>query len=229
MHVERKAFAALTLAERAAWRDIQRSNPALGSPYFRLEYAEALARVRREAEVLVARRDGEVAGFLAIQPGGFSARPLGGDLSDLHGVVARPGSGLCFEALARAGGLALFSFSGVPQGEGVLSREAGCLETFHQIDLSAGAGAWHGAVRKKSSSLKRLNAKRNKLARAFGEIEIALDSVCEASFDQLWAWKSRQYRESGHRDLAREVWFRDLMEDFFSRRDRDFRGVLSTL
>lgn len=228
MDVERKPVSALNQAEREAWREIQASNPALRGPYFRLEYAEALARVRPGAQVLVARTGGEIAGFLALQPGGLSARPLGGSISDLHGVISRSGARLDFEALARAGGLSLFSFFGVPGGEGCLEGRAGEAEPWWWVDLSEGAGVWRKDARKRSSSFKRLGAKRNKLERAFGEIEIVLDSNCEAAFDQLWAWKSRQYRESGHDDLARQHWFRELMEDFFARWG-DFRGVLSTL
>lgn len=229
MQVERKTFADLTGEERAAWQAFQTADPALRGPYFRLEYAEAVASRRRGAHVLVARDRQGLLAFLALEAGGLAARPLGGSISDLHGVIVRPGVQLDFQAFARAAGLSLFSFSGVPEGERGVSAYSGEHEPWHAIDLSMGAQAWRKDARKRSNSFKRLNGKWNKLERAFGQTELTLDSRCEAAFDQLWAWKSRQYRESGHHDLARTAWFRDLMEEFFTRGTPEFRGVLSTL
>lgn len=229
MQVERKTLNDVTAAERAAWHAFQQADPALRGPYFRLEYAEAVACRRRGASVLVARDDQGPLAFLAIEAGGLAARPLGGPISDLHGVIVRPGIELDFQAFAHGAGLALFGFDGVPGGERALSGLSDESEPWRYVDLSEGAQAWRKDARKRSNSFKRLNGKWNKLERAFGEVEITVDSRCEAAFDQLWAWKSRQYRESGHHDLARMAWFRDLMEDFFTRPEAEFRGVLSTL
>ena len=229
MHVERKPFSALTDEERSLWTRYQRANPALAGPYFTLAYNEAVARVRRRAEILIARENGRPAAFFAIEPGGLSVRPLGGTISDLHAVIAPPGSHIDLGAMLRAAGLSLATLTGAPSAAPGHFPGAE-RERFWQMDLSRGFEAWRAAVRKEARSMKRLGAKRRKLESAFGNLCFTLDDRCEAAFDQLWAWKSRQYRESGHPDLARALWFRELMEDFFARAPgSDVRGVLSTL
>ena len=170
------------------------------------------------------------AGVVVDNRGGFGTGQAAEQLLDVTvAVPALAGVQLDFEAFAQAAGLALFSFNGVPDGERALSAHSSESEAWHSVNLSAGAEAWRKDARKRSNSFKRLNGKWNKLERAFGETELTLDSRCEAAFDQLWAWKSRQYRETGHQDLARTAWFRDLMEEFFTRATPGFRGVLSTL
>ena len=83
--------AVLGEADWRLWCELQRTEPLLESPYFRPEFVRAVATVRTDVEIAVLKRDGTTVGFFPFQRGTLHiGRPVGGKLSDYHGVIARP-------------------------------------------------------------------------------------------------------------------------------------------
>ena len=115
MHVELTTPGRLTLRDRELWSRFQREDPALESPYFRPEFTLAVAAVRRDVEVAILRQDGDTMGFFPFQRRGRGpAKPVGGRLSDYHGVIARRGATWNAAELVRACQLAAWDFDHVP-------------------------------------------------------------------------------------------------------------------
>src|SRR6185295_6906115 len=81
----------LTAELLARWDEIQSHNAALSNPYFRPEYAKAIARLRNDVEIAVLEQHGLPCGFFAYQRDRWNgAAPVGGRISDYQGVVAVP-------------------------------------------------------------------------------------------------------------------------------------------
>jgi len=89
--VDIKSPSRLSGVERAAWDEFLAAEPVWRTPFRSFAFAEAAAAARSDARVLVIRRRGRLEALLPLHlsPTGY-ARPLGGPVSDLHGLVARP-------------------------------------------------------------------------------------------------------------------------------------------
>ena len=103
--------ASLAAVHWQRWSEIQAAEPALESPYFRPEFTQAVAQVRRDVEVAVMLQGNEAVGFLPFQRGPLNiGKPVGGKLSDYHGVIARSGAQIDTAELLRACRLAGWDF-----------------------------------------------------------------------------------------------------------------------
>src|SRR5258705_6318813 len=95
----------------AAWRSIQEREPCFESPYFCPEFTQALGNVRDDVRVVVIENDGRPAGFFPHQRAPWRrGSPVGGPLSDYHGVIAAPQAEWEVIQLMRAARLSVWSF-----------------------------------------------------------------------------------------------------------------------
>ena len=70
------------------WIQLQQANPDLVSPYFHPQFTKIIAAVRNDIEVAVLEADGKIVGFFPFQRERPShARPVGGIISDCHGLI----------------------------------------------------------------------------------------------------------------------------------------------
>src|SRR2546430_5755932 len=71
------------------WSQIQQADASLGSPYFCPQFTRSVAAVRNDVFVGVMEEAGRAIGFFPFQKGRLKmGRPVGGALSDFHGVIA---------------------------------------------------------------------------------------------------------------------------------------------
>ncbi len=230
-----KTAGELTPDERAAWRALQGASDAIASPYFSQAYLDALAEVRGDVRVVVRREAGAPSGFLALQLGAFGhARPLGGPLSDHHGVIGDfGGAGELCEDLRRVG-VGVFDFHGALATQRPFAGQAAAPEGSWVIDLSDGFEAWR-ARRKKpgGNTLRTILVSQRKMEERHGALSFTFDAAgddAREALDALYAWKSDQYRRSGHFDVFSVRWTRAFVETLLQAgAGSDARGVLSTL
>jgi CelD/BcsL family acetyltransferase involved in cellulose biosynthesis len=89
MNIFTTKFEWLTQDEMDAWSEIQRAEPLLASPYFRPEFTQAVSAVRNDVEVAVLRDGKRPIGFLPFHRSWRNVgHPVGGPLSDFHGLIA---------------------------------------------------------------------------------------------------------------------------------------------
>src|SRR5262245_42784410 len=70
------------------WMGLQQMNPDLASPYFHPEFTNAIGAVRHDVEIAVLESDGKIAAFFPFQRDqGAIGRPVGGIISDYHGII----------------------------------------------------------------------------------------------------------------------------------------------
>jgi CelD/BcsL family acetyltransferase involved in cellulose biosynthesis len=233
IHVEMKTARTLDASERATWQQIQAETPALASPYFALDYFDAVAAVRSDVRVIVERHNGTPRAFLPLQIGLMGhARPLGGPLCDHHGVIASPGCDVDLAAMLRAGGVSVFDFHGLVgtahAGQGVSVTDT---DGSWVADLSAGLAAFKARQKKPGgNTFRTLFAARRKLAETGADMRFTFDDRRGDVLDQLMAWKSAQYGASGHFDVFSVGWTRALLGVLQAKGPQaSARGIVSSL
>lgn len=222
---------ALTGGELAAWSKWQRANPALSSPYFRPEFTQAVAAVRRDVEVAVLEDDAGLAGFFPFQRSRLNfGRPPGGRLSDFHGVVLRAGATASAADLLRACGLNAWDFTHLPAEQTEFAACFDRVEGSPYLDLSGGFDAYAEACRSRGSRIVRdILKKRCKLDSDVGPVRFEPDVRDPGLLRRLMDCKSQQYRRTGVGDVFAFPWTVALLERLFDVRTEPFCGRLSAL
>src|SRR5947207_2338345 len=171
MNIRTVSFDQLNKAELAAWSAIQRAQPELSSPYFRPEFTQAVAAVRNDVEVAVLKEGACPVGFLPFQRSRWNiGRPVGGNLSDFHGLIAPAQfSGDPLELL-RGCRLSAWHFDHLLSEQRFFSpficREADS----PYIDLSDGMNAYIARRKNGLHILKQYGQKMRKLEREIGPL-----------------------------------------------------------
>src|SRR5438128_1865765 len=80
----------LTTLDIHRWKEYQRSDAALSSPFFCLEYIRAVAAVRPGVQIARLERDNDVVGFFPFQRTAFDIGDrVGLRLCDVSGLIIR--------------------------------------------------------------------------------------------------------------------------------------------
>ena len=221
----------LSANEWQVWREIQATNAAFASPYFRPEFAEAVAAVRGDVEVGVRQRGGEGVGFFPFQRGKLNlGKPLGGKLSDYHGPLVREGVTFDPRELLRACRLAAWDFDHLVGLTAPFEPYVALRAGSPQLDLSQGYAAYaQGRKEAGSDTVARSGQKLRKLIREIGPLEFQADADDEPAFEQLIAWKSAQYLRTGLADVFAFPWTRALLDRLRKHRGAAFCAPLSVL
>ena len=221
MDLEVVRFRELTAAHLARWAEWQAADPALASPHFRSEFTEVVAA--KHADIFVAVIDGGLAFFPFERGRRGIGHAAGGIISDYHGVIAQPGFRFDAVEVVRRCGLRAWDFDHLPAAQSAFTPWARVQAGSPMIDLTLPEAGGSAQLRKQIARCRR------KLAHELGAVEFEMDSADEAAFEQLLAWKSAQYLESGAADLFKPGWVRNVVSAFRVRREPEFSGVLSVL
>ena len=202
----------------ATWRSIQEHEPRLESPYFCPEFTQAVGVVRRDVRVVVIENGGRPAGFFPYQRAAWGrGSPVGGPLSDYHGVIARADAEWSAVDLVRAAGLSVWSFDHLVDPTGRFAPYATHAAASPQIDLGSFAPPSDFA------------RKTRKLAREVGELTFSLHAPQSGALERVLEWKSQQYRRSGITDAFGVPWTRELLRRLMDIASPLFAGACSVL
>ena len=219
----------LSAGDRAEWLRLQSLDPNLSSPYFSPGYVEAAAHARAGVKILRFEDAGQPVGFWAMRPGPLgTARPVGGPMDDLHGIVAHPDVTLDLSDRDVARHLGGFAFSAVPASQQRHGLRGQWGDGNQVMDLSGGYEAWLKDRQDASSNFRREWRKCEKLL-SDPETRVQHDVVDPAAFQRMIELKQDAYHQSGHFDLFSLAWPRQLLENLSANRAPDAHGVLSTL
>jgi CelD/BcsL family acetyltransferase involved in cellulose biosynthesis len=214
-----------------AWRAIQSEVQSFSGPYFCPEFTQAVASVRSDVRVVVIENRGRTVGFFPHQRSSLGmGKPVGGPLSDFHGVIAVPGSDWNLYALMRAARLSVWAFDhlagDIRQFEPCIAASADS----PQIDLHAGYERYVQERRAAGSDyIPKTEGLGRKCAREHGEIEFALHDPDPEALAQLFRWKSGQYRSSGIANVFGVSWTQALLRRICGYQGHTFAGLCSTL
>lgn len=213
------------------WRSLQAADPALGSPYFCPEFTQAVAAVRRDVFVGVIEEGARAVGFFPFQRRRFGrGRPVGGPLSDCHGVIAPAELEFSAVDLLRESGLASFEFDHLPCSQQWFSPHIEASALSPTMDLSAGYEAYK-EQRRQAGSKQILKAEglARKAEREVGPIRFDAHVADREALAAMMNWKSEQCRRTGSGDIFSVQWTRELMLRLLTAEGSGFSGMLSTL
>lgn len=225
-------LADLTPADWSLWQDIQERSGVYDSPYFRPEFARAVAAVRTDVEVARLVQDGQTVGFFPFQRGSLGlGKPIGGKLSDYHGPLVRQGVEFDPAALLAACRLASWDFDHLITATESLAPFAATSGLSPQLDLSEGFDAYVRRRREAGSdTVSRQGQKTRKMAREIGPGAFAFDASGD---DEAWRllreWKTAQYLRTGLADVFAFPWTLQLIEKLRAHQGPEFSAPLTVL
>ncbi|QDU27340.1 hypothetical protein ETAA8_24270 [Anatilimnocola aggregata] len=214
----------------ARWAEIQCSNPALSSPYFRPEFTQAVAAVRTDVEVAVLENDAGIQGFFPFQRGWWgNSQPVAGRLTDFQGLIISPGVSCDPLQLLQKCGLASWRFDHLLVSQSCFQSHMWTYGESPYIDLSAGFANYQAKQRQQNTELKTIARKIRKLEREVGPVRFELSSANPDDLQSLFRWKSAHYVRTGFRDLLSFAWIREFFTRLPQHQQVEFAGLLSCL
>ncbi len=231
MNVSTIRFDRLSTDDLSAWDSIQRNNPALDSPFFRPEFAGAVASVRDDVEIAVVKDGGRSVGFLPFHRLPWNAgTPLGGVVSDFHGVISPAGVDHCPVELIRAAGLGSFKFNRLVCDRQVRFEDHVRDElSSPYIDLSDGFDAYIESRDNGRRILKQVRRKKKGLERRVGPIRFEAHSDDREVLETCVRWKTEQYHRTGVPNVLAPEWVVLLLETILETKSADFAPMFSVL
>ena len=222
---------ALTADQIATWSRLQQADPALDSPYFRPEFTQAVAAVRDDVEIGMLEHAGETLGFFPYQRSRAErGLPVGTQLSDFHGVIARADYDFNAEELIRQCGLVSFRFDHLPTSQRPFAAFTWQTGLSPYLDLSEGFEAYCAQRRQDGSKrIKKTLRQSRKLQREVGPIRVEVECSPGRTLQLLLKWKAEQFRQSNLTNLFEYEWIVRLLERVLAARHPLFEGMMFVL
>ena len=216
--------------ELARWRDLQRASPQFESPFFSPEFTQCVARVRPDARVAILEQGSDIVGFFPFHRAPFGiGEPIGGRMSDYHGVVSRGDTLFDPVALIRACGLRQWRFDHLVGATLAFDAFTANREPSPTMNLQHGFAAYRDAHTHKTEALHDAAAKLRKLRKAIGDVRFEAHTTSRDVLAALARWKSQQYIDSSIVDNFGIGWINALVEEVTRVDEPAFGGMLSAL
>lgn len=214
-----------------AWRQVQVGDARFHSPYFCPEFAQAVAQVRDDVQVVVIEDAGRPVGFFPHQRSSFGmGKPVGGWFSDFHGVIVAPARDWRLDALLRAAHMSVWEFHHLVGEEQEILPFASAAERSPQIDLRAGYRRYVQSRQDSGSDyIRKTEGLARKLSRDMAEPVFTLHDADGAVLDRIIEWKSLQFRKANLPDAFSLPWTGALLRRIAQTQTAEFSGVCSVL
>jgi len=215
----------------AVWVRLQQTNPDLASPYFDPAFTKAVAAVRSDVEVAIIETNGRIVAFFPFErERGRVGRPVGGIISDYHGLICAPDFRFSPRELLEQSRLIAWEFDHLPTSQLSFGPFQSCVDPSPQIDLSSGYDEYVRQRRKAGSEqIKKTFNLARRIERELGPLRFVAAATDGKSLATVLDWKSHQYRQSGKADLFGSGWIREVVGRIFLTRADGCSGVLSLL
>ena len=225
------SFDSLDEGLKTQLRELRDGQPVYDSPFFDIDFAEIVSRMRRDVRIALAFDGEALRGYWAlhVRPGKW-ARPIGAPFSDWHGPVMQAGfEGLSAqEFLAKAGlkGMTASSFKPTSFASSAKSQISASGVAY----MPCGAEAYLASMKSlHNKHYKNLRRAERMIERDFERVVYTMDDPSLENFNWLMKAKSAQYRRTGRHDVLGPAWVKAMMETLRTERFARLRGRLSTL
>jgi CelD/BcsL family acetyltransferase involved in cellulose biosynthesis len=218
-------------AEIASWHSMQLATASLANPFLSPEFAQAVGRVRPNAQIAVLTEGQSIVGFFPFERQGLGMGvPIGGRLSHYQGLIHALGIEWQPRELLKECRLSAWEFDNLIIDQQSFRPYHAAIGPSPIIDLSDGFDAYYSKVRMKAPRFCReLARKTRKLGREVGELRIVADSRDRNLLHTLVAWKSEQYRRARCADSFKQPWVVTLLEALLATCSSHASGLLSIL
>jgi len=227
----------LSSADIESWRRIQKSSPALATPFLSYGYALASERVFGSVHVAKLQRSGETVGFFAFQFRSALHRFLGvgqrlsGEMADYFGLVAGPDVSLSGRKLLELTRLRTLFFTHLDETQQAYGLPGLQPELGVRIDFPDGGKAfWEGRRKQDKKFTADTERRERRLIETHGPLRFVFRHTdCKAELQKLIAAKRAQYARTGVWDSMAKPSTRKFLEVISASDDPDCRSTLSTL
>lgn len=221
----------LSSDQLARWRRLREANAALVSPFFAPEFTLAVAAQRANVQVAVIEDSSQTIGFFPFERvGARTGRPVGGPLSDYHGVITAASTRLDVAKLISACGISRWGFDHLVDHSDAFQHFVEVKESSPYVDLSQGYDAYIRERREaKSDVIGQTLRKERKFARDAGPLRFLFHQQDLGTLETLIRWKREQYRRTGTVDVFEFPWTGELLRRLLTDPSADLQAVLSAL
>lgn len=207
--------------------------PEFATPFFSLEFFDAVHAARGDVRVSVIRDQKRIVGFLPFHRHGAVATPAGRFFNDAHNILAWPGTSLDWPTLLKSIGVKSYDFHAL----------VGPVDTFATTDPRAIHGATRSysavigddshaflaSLERQHSTIRKQEQKTRAMARDLGPLRFEFDCRDESALRTMIDWKRAHYRRTNILDLFLPDWTRQMVTQLHQKQDRTMRGLLSVL
>jgi CelD/BcsL family acetyltransferase involved in cellulose biosynthesis len=215
----------------AKWGSLRRADGAIDSPFFAAGFTRAVAEVRDDVEVAILEQDGQPVGFLPFQRRYDNiGQPVGGPMSDFHGLILRAGEAVDAYQLLEGCGLSAWHFRQLVASQPTFAPCTWFLDKSPCIDTSRGFKAyWNQRRRAGSQTVRKTLQKRRKLEREVGPVRFDLETKDKSVLETMLDWKAAQLESAGQFNPYSLAWTRRLFARLLDLDPPGFSGTMSAL
>lgn len=213
------------------WRDFRAGNVLLCSPYFTPEFTFAVAAERSSVWVAVIERNDSTIGFWPLERVGARAcQPVGGPLSDYHGIVAQSGAIVDPIEVLKAAGLSRWRFDHLVHTDEVWAAHIDETSTSPYVDLEHGFEQYARERRAAGTSVVTKTQRiERKLEREHSDARFEFQSKDPTLLEWLIRYKQAQYRRTSAVDVFSFSWTGALLQRLHEGPSEGLQGILSGL
>jgi CelD/BcsL family acetyltransferase involved in cellulose biosynthesis len=215
----------------SAWSRFQRSDQNLANPFFRPEFALAVAAERGGVNVAVLEQAGEPVGFLPFERSRWNiGRAVGSCINQSQGAIVR--SDVTWEPreAVRAAGLRSWQFDHLAAAQMAFAPYRFGVGDSAYLDLSQGFEHYHKSRGKSAAKfISHIFQKERKAGRELGDVRMDANAADRAALNRLINWKIDQCREKQVSCVYGADWLVRLNERFLDCAEQDFQGMLFSL
>jgi CelD/BcsL family acetyltransferase involved in cellulose biosynthesis len=227
----------LPAAERKLWERLCLEASGHRTPFLSPAFTECVAAVRPYVYVAVIEEHGTPAAFFPFQYRTAMhrmlriAEPVGGDMSDYSGLVAREGFQIASRELIRLCRLAYILIVHLEESQLAYGLQAARSERGHLIRMEEGGEAfWDNARRRDKKFVAELQRRERQLIAQYGPLRFCLaEKDWRGPLDHIIRQKSEQYIRTGKADLLAAAWRRNLLTKLAGCNEPTCTGIVSTL
>lgn len=206
LRIERKSFSSLTAAERDGWARLLEESAASRWAFMSPTFAEAVHATVGPVDVLLCWRGDELAGVMPMQrSAGWLGRlglrePVGRQMTDYFGLLARSGVSLDWQALLKAAGVPCLYFTHLDESQaahGLIgdSPKTGLRNHLHP---EGGETYWELLRTRERKVVSEIERRERKLIAEHGAISFEMQSATpERDLQSLVDLKNAQYLRTG--------------------------------
>jgi len=221
----------ISASQIAQWNQWASPNGKLVSPYLRFEFAETVARSRKDVRVAVIEDGNQTVGFFPHHKAhGGIVRPVGAPMSDYQGVVAADPAAIPLQTLVRAAGGSALVFDNWHGALGDQDSENRVCAGSHIAAIGEDGSAFLEERRSHYKDHFKKTARRLRAAeRDLGPVRVTLGDPDGKAFTALSDWKQAQYRDTGKLNVFGIDWVQRVLGDLRQREGQEFSGLTAAL
>lgn len=229
--IDSQPVESLSAATLLDWQRICCEQAEFAGPYYRPEFSQGVARVRRGVHVGLIREHGELAAVFPYERDAAGrGRAVASRLSDFHCIIGRLKQPPTPRELLHDCQLKSFQFDHWPRLQLLPGQQTRRSMTSPFLDLSQGFEHYFakrlsiGATR-----LRKVGQVTRKLEREVGPVTFHHQDNDPLAWKLLLEWKSDQYRRSGALDIFRYPWVADVLRSLSQQQSPHFAATMMTL